>query len=119
MTDKTDSAALWSVYCCENNRGKPWLLTWAGVPIAKFYANRHDENLRAGIVGALNRTDSAAPDRVGVTDAARGALASIIGDPDCCAASKAIARDGLTYHANSANVDDTSCVQGKGKSYDR
>jgi|GEM_PF-2845112 len=38
----------------------------------------------------------------------RGSLAAIVADPDCCLASKAIARDGLTYHANSADVEDTS-----------
>lgn len=38
----------------------------------------------------------------------RGALASIIADPDCCATSKAIARDALTYHAEPASADDTS-----------
>lgn len=43
----------------------------------------------------------------------RGALASIIADPDCCAASKAIARDALTYHANSANTEDMSCRLGE------
>lgn len=41
----------------------------------------------------------------------RGALASIIADPDCCDASKAIARDALTYHADSANTEDMSCEQ--------
>lgn len=43
-------------------------------------------------------------------NAMRGALASIIADPDCCAASKAIARDALTYHVNSASADDMSLV---------
>lgn len=38
----------------------------------------------------------------------RGALVSIIADPDCCAVSKTIARDALTYHANSADTDDMS-----------
>lgn len=53
----------------------------------------------------------------------RGALASIIADPDCCDASKAIARDALTYHADSANTEDMSCEQpdtdplGEGEEY--
>lgn len=41
----------------------------------------------------------------------RGALASIVADPDCCAASKAIARDAMTYHANSADTEDMSYEQ--------
>lgn len=45
------------------------------------------------------------------TSILRGALASIIADPDCCAASKAIARDALTYHANSADTEDMSYEQ--------
>lgn len=54
------------------------------------------------------KSSNSAGDCQRACNAMRGALASIIADPDCCAASKAIARDALTYHPNSPVPHDMS-----------
>ena len=69
----------------------------ADVIVQAFARHRHDAEAtgKAEIEGLRSYIVECDENALAERNALRGALAAIIADPDCCAASKAIARAGL------------------------
>ena len=75
----------------------------ADVIVRAFACHRHETEAagRAEIEALRSYIVECDENAAAEWDALRGALATIIADPDCCAASKAIARDALNCRAAS------------------